>query len=174
VAGGVFVAVGDHSGSAHPSAHLSVPKSFGTRVLNEERSAQGAAQLRTQLNGYPVLKAAYAHAVIGLYDQPNSPAGAVFFVGLDGHDIAPPSVLSSADARERFLDEYMDSDVVTDIDDFDPGPMGGSLRCGTVRGKLAECGWLDENTAGFAEINSTSSLDGAAQTTLELRAAAEH
>jgi hypothetical protein len=171
---GVIIAVATTSGdSSPPSRHLSVPNAFGTVVLDADRSTAATALLQQTAGTTSALRRMSAHAVVGYYAHADSPAGKVTFLGLDGRDIASEYV-GSADWRQGFLDGFVDSADLTDTAAFDPGPLGGSLRCGTVRGKLAVCTWIDRDTAGMTEVNSAASLDAAAQTTLELRTAAEH
>jgi hypothetical protein len=82
-----------------------------------------------------------------------------------------------ADALKSAFDAVADdADGVRDIHDVNPGPLGGTMRCGVTKvddSDLSVCGWADNGSLGLALFSNRSAADSA-KSLLELRTAVEH
>ncbi|GAA2815571.1 hypothetical protein GCM10010441_45250 [Kitasatospora paracochleata] len=71
-----------------------------------------------------------------------------------------------------------DGTPVTDLQTFDPGPLGGAIACALLHDgdrPLAACAWADGSTSGaLTDVTAKLTLDQLAERTRELRATAEH
>lgn len=101
------------------------------------------------------------------------------------------SIPDAAQATTRMLGGYSpvgpgtlrDGTPVTDLESFDPGPLGGAIACALLHDgglhngdrPLAACAWADGSTAGgLTDGTGKLTLPELAQRTRELRTAAEH
>ena len=65
---------------------------------------------------------------------------------------------------------------VRDVQDVNPGPLGGTMRCGVTKvddADLSVCGWADNGSLGVALFSARSAADSA-KAMLDLRNAVEH
>jgi len=116
------------------------------------------------------------NALVGTYEDGEN---TLIYVGFsfpagseqgDALDASPDDALTS----------YLASAGIEDTERFDPGPLGGSLRCGRLAsGAEAQvtCAWADRGTLGSLRFALGPLADGpadeAAQVTVDFRAAAE-
>ncbi|MGI5236498.1 hypothetical protein [Dactylosporangium sp. CA-139066] len=69
-----------------------------------------------------------------------------------------------------------DKGGVRDLKDVNPGPLGGTMRCGVTKvddADLSVCGWADNGSVGVAMFSARSATDSA-RAMLDLRNAVEH
>jgi hypothetical protein len=111
-------------------------------------------------------------SVAGVYGDPNSATRSVLFVGGTGF-------LAKPDRELTHLFSLLDDQAgqVTGVRDVDPGPLDGTMRCGTVTtgddGPMTVCGWADYGSLAMAMFPERS-IDESARLMRDLRAAVQH
>jgi hypothetical protein len=120
---------------------------------------------------------ALAKSKIAIYAKNGDSTRPLIFVGLSADD--SPAIANELQSRSP--SEEVDSTFIGmgigDTKDYPAGPLGGVLRCGTGTtgtGSAAACAWADSSTVGALITPANSSVPVLAQTTLDLRNAAEH
>lgn len=121
---------------------------------------------------------AYGKAKIAIYARSGDRGRPLVFVGLPGKDI--PQL--AAELRSRPSSEEVDSVFmgmgIMDAKDYQPGPLGGVLRCGKGNAggtaTAAACVWADGSVVGLTMTPLSADVPGLARLTLALRNAAEH
>jgi hypothetical protein len=120
--------------AAEYPASLSLPEQVaGMNKVNSpqlnETANSTATKLKTRLNA--------DHAIAGYYAPPGDPTRAVGLVGVTTRIANPDAELKTA---------FSSTLNVTGVQDVDPGPLGGIMRCGNTSSggsALTVCGWAD-------------------------------
>jgi hypothetical protein len=115
------------------------------------------------------------NAIIGVYQQAEGPNRRFVFLGATAATNHTLGKELRAHSASRNADNIFGGEGgVTGTRDFDPGSLGGVLRCGTGNGgTMAMCLWVDGSTVGmFASPNAD--VGTLARVALDFRAAAEH
>jgi len=110
-------------------------------------------------------------SVAGVYGDPNSATRSVLFVGGTGFLANPARELTQLFS---LLDDQ--AGRVTGVRDVDPGPLDGTMRCGTVTsddGPMTVCGWADYGSLAMAMLPERN-LDESAILMRDLRTAIQH
>jgi hypothetical protein len=114
-------------------------------------------------------------AIIGVYQQAEDPdRGFIFLGGTAATDHTLAKELRAHSASRNADDIFDDEGGVTGTRDFDPGPLGGVLRCGRGDdGTTAMCAWIDGSTVGMF-VSPGTDVGTLARIALDFRRAAEH
>jgi hypothetical protein len=151
------------------SVSLSTPTSLaGLSMDNSDNANQTADYLRTAV----AAKITLDTSVGAVYRDPASADRDVLFFGGTAFILTP----------ERQLDQALgllndDSGTVTGLHAVDPGPLGGSMKCGTTPGDngstMAVCGWADNASLAIALFPGRG-VDQAADLLRRMRSGIEH
>ncbi len=151
------------------SVTLATPASLaGLSIDTSDNAKQTADYLRTAV----AAKIALDTSVGAVYRDPASADRDVLFFGGTAFIITP----------ERQLDQALgllndDSGTVNGLHAVDPGPLGGSMKCGTTPGDngstIAVCGWADNGSLAVALFPGRT-IDQAAELLRQMRAGIEH
>jgi hypothetical protein len=151
------------------SVTLSTPASLaGLSIDTSDNASQTADYLRTAV----AAKITLDTSVGAVYRDPASADRDVLFFGGTAFILTP----------ERQLDQALgllndDSGTVTGLHAVDPGPLGGSMKCGTTPGDngstMAVCGWADNGSLAVALFPGRG-VDQAANLLRQMRAGIEH
>jgi hypothetical protein len=146
-------------------AHLATPpQAAGLTLDTTERATSAADDLKSVFTaGFTVTT-----SVAGVYGDPHSATRSVLFVGGTGFLADPDKELTQLFS---LLDDQAGS--VTGVRDVDPGPLAGTMRCGTVTntdGPMTVCGWADYGSLAMAMFPERE-VDESAGLMRDLRAA---
>lgn len=150
-------------------ATLTAPsQAAGLTLDTTERATSAADDLKTIFTaGFSVTT-----SVAGVYGDPHSATRSVLFVGGTGFLAKPDREL---DRLFSLLDDQ--AGQVTGVRDVDPGPLDGTMRCGTVTstdtGAMSVCGWADYGSLAMAMFPERD-LDESARLMRDLRTAIQH
>lgn len=150
-------------------AVLSIPpQAAGLTLDTTERATSAADDLRSVFTaGFSVTT-----SVAGVYGDPNSATRSVLFVGGTGFLAKPDRELGQLFS---LLDDQ--AGQVTGVRDVDPGPLAGTMRCGTVTsadaGPMTVCGWADYGSLALAMFPERD-VDESARLMRDLRTAIQH
>jgi hypothetical protein len=150
-------------------AVLATPQqAAGLTLDTTERATSAADDLRS------VFTAAFtmSTSVAAVYGDPHSAARSVLFVGGTGFLAKPERELTQLFS---LLDDQ--AGHVTGVRDVDPGPLDGTMRCGTVTSTdgapMTVCGWADYGSLAMAMLPERD-IDESARLMRELRTAIQH
>jgi hypothetical protein len=159
---------------------------IGWRFLNRENVAlatpgkvagltldtsDDARQTMDYLRTAVAAKVSLSDTVGAVYDDPASKDRKVLFFGGTNVQLSPARQLDQA--LTIFND---DTGTVTGLHEVPPGPLGGTVKCGTSNGEggaMSVCGWADNGSLAVALFPGRT-VDEAAKLLLDLRAAIEH
>jgi hypothetical protein len=115
------------------------------------------------------------NAIIVVYQQAKDPGRRFIFLGgTAATDRTLAKELRAHSASRNADDMFDDEGGVTGTRDFDPGPLGGVLRCGRGNGgTTAMCVWIDGSTVGMF-VSPRTDVGTLARIALDFRGAAEH
>jgi len=139
------------------------------------------------LNGLGISTDQLDQLRMGLYARPISAEPTFFFVGMQVSDIPRLQDEIDADGVAATVKEFTNgvaaggssvgASARRGIVSVDPGPLGGSMRCGVVTvvtRDIAVCGWGDRSAVAASLLLDPTTVDEAAELTRDFRAAAEH
>ncbi|MFD7639323.1 hypothetical protein ACFV4P_01585 [Kitasatospora sp. NPDC059795] len=176
-----LVALGVAATSEVEQRRIAMPAEFAG--LPRVAEAQDLAQLRAQWEAENAKRYVPRNIEVVAYGQPGATGleeAELLAIGLSG------SVPDAAEAATRMLGGYSPAGVstlrdgteVTDLQTFDPGPLGGAIACAKLQDtdrELPVCAWADGSTLGsLTDGTATLTLEALAARTRELRAQAEH
>jgi hypothetical protein len=141
------------------------PQAAGLTLDTTERATSAADDLKSVLTaGFNVTS-----SVAAVYGDPHSATRSVLFVGGTGFLAQPERELAELFS---LLDDQ--AGHVTGVRDADPGPLGGTMRCGTVTSgdgdSMTVCGWADYGSLAMAMFPERG-VDESARLMRDLRAA---
>lgn len=141
------------------------PQAAGLTLDTTERAVSAADDLKSIFTaGFSVTT-----TVAGVYGDPRSATRSVLFVGGTGFLAKPDKELSQLFS---LLDDQ--AGRVTGVRDVDPGPLDGTMRCGTVTGDdgapMSVCGWADYGSLAMAMFPERT-VDDSARLMRDLRSA---
>jgi hypothetical protein len=147
---------------------LSAPATIGTLHHDTAANATQTADYLREALGADISLSSTLGAV---YSDPADKDHIVLLFGGTGHLSAPDDELARA---LTLLND--DSGSVTGLHDVAPGPLGGSMRCGTSNGDggaMSVCGWADRGSVAVALFPGRS-VDQSADLMRQLRSAVQH
>jgi hypothetical protein len=147
---------------------LRAPATIGTLHHDTAANASQTADYLREALGADISLASTLGAV---YSDPADTDRIVLLFGGTGHLSSPDQELAHALA---LLDDSSGS--VTGLRDVSPGPLGGTMRCGTSNGDggaMTVCGWADRGSVAVALFPGRS-VDESAGLMLQLRDAVQH
>lgn len=144
------------------------PQAAGLTLDTTEEAASAADDLKSIFAaGFSVTT-----SVAGVYEDPGSATRTVLFVGGTGFLARPDRELGELFS---LLDDQ--AGRVTGVRDVDAGPLGGTMRCGSVTSTdsdtMAVCGWADYGSLAMAMFPERG-IDESARLMRDLRAAIQH
>lgn len=157
-----------------PSRSLTSPSTVGGHPILTGPAAEDVkarvqdAVLRAASKGDQL----FQNARVEVYGPATGAVPAVLFVGVSASDSAKVAGLLHGETDRAHTNEVMQA--FTDVNEFDPGPLGGSLRCGYAPAISAACAWADYSTLGVLFFYDGTSPNQAASTSVDFRAQAEH
>lgn len=114
------------------------------------------------------------NAIIGVYQQDEGPNRRFIFLGATAAANHTLGKELRAHSASRNADDIFGEGGITGSRDFDPGPLGGVLRCGTGNGGTTSmCVWVDGSTVGMF-VSPNADVGTLARVALDFRGAAEH
>lgn len=120
----------------------------------------------------PAYADVYAHALIGVYTTGAADISPLMtYVGLNIAS-SPMAATFRSQNPATYADAQLLDSGVTNGATFDPGPLGGALRCGTLsaaNGGTAVCVWADASTSGVVMAMNQATAKQTASFTLALR-----
>jgi hypothetical protein len=154
--------------SATAGRTFTTPTSFPGHRLDPDLSATAQAKLPAVLDAVPSsFRADLAQTKIAIYDEDADPSRHITYFGVEW---SQPKV----SYQTSYIDGVFHGSGSSDNRSFDPGPLGGHLRCGTARTGILTCVWADSSMSAIMYDQAASDLDQAAADARALRAAGEH
>jgi hypothetical protein len=138
VGGAVGYGIAAPIAQQHPASVAMPPDGVaGLTVATGEEVDRATAELKLEIHETVDVDDAFAYVLV----DPGSPPEQVYFFGATLLILDP----------EAFITEAM-RDLASEIQSFDPGPLGGHLRCGTHVGDdgapALACAWADHGSVG--------------------------
>jgi hypothetical protein len=152
----------------HTTRTLSAPATIGSLRHDTDADATQTADYLREALGADIALSSTLGAV---YSDPADQDRLVLLFGGTGELSSPDQQLARALA---LLNDSTGS--VTGLHDVSPGPLGGTMRCGTSNGdggSMSVCGWADRGSIAVALFPGRS-VDESAELMGRLRAAVEH
>lgn len=174
VAAAAIAVVGGSSRRTGPTRSLSIPAHFGDHNL-VTGSVADDVRARVQDNilaGGSTTAKILGKAQVAAYDPVSDGEPSIVFLGIKAGDSSTNAEMLHNGTDRAHTNQFLNGADATDIAEYDAGPLGGSLKCGSVSGQTTICVWADFSTLGFSEFFDESGSDAAADM-LALRTAAE-